>query len=325
MIDLKTNSMAVKQPTKKLRVVLSSLCYPVTMARYFWDAFDRHPNCEVTMIGPYFGANIPWGGGMNIDWKYIKVPQIALPTAFAKPNLPLSFVMDHIPDPDNIDLFVQIDAGFHFDRRPPGRVVALVETDPHCLRDHYEVPRQYSDFAFCMQTPYMKPGEHFLPYANDHLSFYPEERPLVHDACLIGLHYEQRDRLVRNLRAKNLNVYYDLGVVFDDYRNKYNESAVALCWSSMDDLPVRVWEAMGMARPLVTNRITDLGNFFVEGEHYLGFSSVEEAEAQVHRLLWDKDLADYIRWNAYRKVMAGHTWDHRIKSMLETMKLDGNL
>ena len=29
-------------------------------------------------------------------------------------------------------------------------------------------------------------------------------------------------------------------------RQKYNESKIALSWSSLEDLPARVWEAFGM-------------------------------------------------------------------------------
>lgn len=304
---------------KKLVVVLSSLCYPVTMARFFWEAFERRDDCEVHMVGPYFGQDIPWNGGIKIDWKYVKVPDIQLPRDAARFHLHPQMVLDRLPK--DIDLFLQIDAGWHFSSRPPGHVVGLVQTDPHVL--NYDVPRSYSDFSFCMQTPYMQGKDVYLPYALDQVHFYPEERKMVHDAALIGLHYEQRTSLVNRLRQGGLDVYYDIGVVYDDYRAKYNESRVALCWSSMQDLPVRVWEAMGMARPLVVNRnIPDLHNFFVEGEHFLGFDTVEEGVAQVRRFVQDPDFADRVRWSAFRKVTQGkHTWDDRVQQILETCKL----
>lgn len=653
--------------SKKLTVVLSSLVYPITMARFFWEAFERRDDCDVHMIGPYFQDYIPWNGGIKLDMKYVKAPDMPLPREAARTFIHPQMVVDRLPK--NIDLFLQIDAGWHFATRPPGQVVALVQTDPHCVSgdtliatdcgimyvdelvdtpiqvadqdgmtessgvvhsgmqvtrriileggyeivctdDHliqgmkkdvvgyipaknlqvgdcvhvvrgtyspktgtpedysigfvlgafqgdgsfgssdiikftigkerkyefgeaikfhlqrgfgidtvtegkhytnentkilqvrrwglhrflkslsiksgnvpryirtgtkelfagyvagllaadgcsakgliqittkhemlakelqimlayfgilsrrksiitnessykpgetywnlyinagqstvyladlvgyipgkpininsrhrgevdgkdqwmqitdirgsiknyphlrcpepvydvtncvnngaflangihvhnclkYDVPKSYSDYSFCMQTPYMHPGDIYLPYALDDVHFYPEERPMVHDAALIGLHYEQRTNLVNRLRQRGLDVYYDIGVVYDDYRNKYNESKVALCWSSLQDLPVRVWEAMGMARPLVVNRnIPDLHNFFVEGEHYLGFDTIEEAEKQVRRFLDDPDFADRVRWAAYRKVVDGkHLWSDRVQQILETCKL----
>lgn len=308
--------------TKKLVVVLSSICFPITMARFFWEAFERREDCEVHMVGPYFGNWIPWNNGITIDWKYIKIPDIALPKEASRTHIHPQMVMDRLPK--DIDLFLQIDAGWHFSTRPPGQIAALVETDPHVLKRHYDLPKSYSDFTFCMQTPYMEDKEVFLPYALDQVHFYPEERPMVHDAALIGLHYEQRTNLVNRLRQRKHDVYYDIGVVYDDYRKKYNESKVALCWSSLQDLPVRVWEAMGMARPLVVNRnIPDLNNIFVEGEHFLGFDTVDEAVRQVECFLNDPELSDRVRWNAYRKVTANnaHTWDARVEEILRTCKL----
>jgi spore maturation protein CgeB len=112
-----------------------------------------------------------------------------------------------------------------------------------------------------------------------------------------------------------------MGEIYDEYRIAYNKARVALSWSSLNDLPARVWEGMGMNLPVVTNRVPDLSNFFVEGEHYLGFSNVQEAEKQVLLLLSDDAMRDEMANNAYRKVIAGHTYDHRISQILENAKL----
>jgi len=223
--------------------------------------------------------------------------------------------------PTDIDLWLQVDAGWHFSVRPPAKIVALVETDPHVLKASYSMPKSYSDVTFCMQTPYMETVEVYLPYANVPTKFYPDARPFNYDAPLIGLHYPQRDKLVAALRSVGKTVYYDLGVVYDEYREMYNSSHVALSWSSMQDTPVRVFEAMGMFTPLVSNRTPDLVRIFKEGEHFLGFDTAKEAVEQVNRLQSDSILSVQLAKNAYKEVLANHTWDHRITQILNNTGL----
>lgn len=300
---------------KKLKVAISGLIYPVTMMRFFWEALERREDVELYSLGPYYGQYIPWNGGIQLNSKYVKQPTLPLPTVLAQNKPPYRMIENQLPS--DIDIFIQVDAGWHFSTRPNARKVVLVETDPHVL--NYSLPRSYSDVVFCMQTPYMKSGENWLPYACDTVHFYPEDGVLIkHDACLVGLQYEQRTKLVGGLRRKNYGVYYDIGKVYDEYRKIYNSSRVALCWSSLLDLPVRVFEAMGMARPLVVNRnIPDLHKLFKENEHFMAFDTVEEGIEKVEYLLSHREYAEEMRFEAYREVMKNHTWDIRVQQMLD--------
>jgi hypothetical protein len=287
---------------------------------YIIRGFERLKNVEVFTVGAFTGDWIPWSGGLRLPQKYVRVPDVPLPPEYANKRIPYSLVAPHIPfEPQ---LWLQVDAGFYFLDKPKAAVVAHVQTDPHCLKDWYKHPASYSDVEFCMQQVYMKPGEFYLPYAYDEKLFYPmPEVEKIYDACLIGLHYPQRDALVARLRSRGLNIYYSIGEVYDEYRLKYNQSKIALNWSSLQDLNARTFEAFGMSLPLVTNRVPDLATFFVEGEHYLGFDNIDEAEAQVMKLLSDNELRDTMGHAAERKVKASHRWKFRANQILETCKL----
>ena len=123
------------------------------------------------------------------------------------------------------------------------------------------------------------------------------------------------------LRNRGYSVYYEIGDVYDEYREKYNQSRVALSWSSLNDTPTRVFEAFGIGIPLLCNRTPDLPTFFVEGEHYLGFETTSEAVRQFESLIGDKKRRETMAGNAHRKASALHTWDHRITQILETVGL----
>lgn len=302
----------------KLKIGISGLIYPMWMGRYFWDALDRRNDVEVYSVGPFFDDWIPWNGGMKLPKKYVKVPTVPLPSTTSQLRLPYEAVVNQMPD--DLDLFLQIDAGWHFATRPNAKIVAHIQTDPHCLKQHYQYPKSYSDFVFCMQTPYLENGEHYLPYGYDPTVHYPEESEKIYDVCLIGLHYNSRSAVMSELKRKGYKIKYEIGLCFDEYRQAYSQSKVAFNWSSMLDLPARFWEALAMKVPLVSNHIPDADTFFVEGEHYLGFDTVEKAVEMAEILLENPNLAEMMANAGHRKVTP-HTWDARIRQILQTVKL----
>jgi spore maturation protein CgeB len=255
---------------------------------------------------------------MNLPQKYVEQPEIALSQSMASMHMHPEMLRDRLPK--DIDLWIQIDAGWHFSVRPPAKCSILIETDPHVLKRWYDLPKSYSDFTFCMQSNYMEKDEIYLPYAHDPTVHYPEQREKEYDVCLVGLLYPQRAALIDKLRADGLSVFYDIGLIFDEYREVYNKSRIALSWSTLDDLPARVWEGMAMGNLVVTNRVPDLKHFFVENMDYLGFDTIEEGEQQILNAMMDEELCRSISKNGCKTVQP-ETYDKRIQTILETVGL----
>jgi hypothetical protein len=301
----------------KIKIVISGLLFPLTMLGWFWSAFERREDVELFVLGPFFDDYIPWNNGIKLPREYVKQPQYALPPSAARTRLPANFVQSQLPWKP--DLWLQIDAGWHLATKPDAGIVALIETDPHVLLGHYQTPKSYSDIVFGMQGPYLQEGDHYLPYGYDSKVHYPEAREKKYDACLIGLHYEQRDRLVERLRKRGLNVYYSIGEIQNEYRARYCESKIALSWSSLLDLPARFFEGLAMGVPLVSNIVPDIAKLgFVNGRDFLGFNDIDEAEKQVMRLLIDKDLQHRMGKCGYDSVVYGnHSWDNRVEQILK--------
>jgi hypothetical protein len=310
---------------RKKLVVVSGTFYPLTMMHYFIFALKRRPDVELITVGPYTGTWIPWKGGMHLPQQYATPPTYPLaPELINPPSNTSPMVVDamikaqyrRVPD-----LWLQIDAGFYFNARPNAKHVALVATDPHCLL--YNAQRRIVDKFFNMQKAYMQDGDILLPYAYD--PFIHKYKPLekFYEGCLIGALYPERQQLVKALQDAGYNIYTKVGEVFEVYAERYNHSKVALNVSSMLDVNARTFEAMGMRRPLLTNRLPALSEHFKEGVHYMGFDTVSEAVHQF-RYMMDrehKDEMDAMVENAYAEVSTKHTYDIRIEQIFKEVGL----
>lgn len=301
----------------KIKVLLSYIVYPLTMATYFKKALQHRSDVDLKVVGPFTGSWIPWMGGMNLPAKYSISPDIPLPYAPSIGEYNYDIVKAQLGDwvPD---LVIQVDAGLHFKYRPSDGMVVTVGTDPHVLNDWYDEPRKYSDKFFNMQRVYSKKNDIYLPYAYSAYDFFPwdEDEKRDTDAVLIGMPYENRVQWVQQLRERGVSVIFENGPVFDEARQLYNRGRIGLNWSSLDDLNCRVFELAAMKLAPVMNLVSDIGLFFEQGTEYLGFKSMHEA---VENVLWLKshdrernDLAE----RAYKKVKP-HTYDARVNQILK--------
>ena len=294
-----------------MNVVLTGIFYPLAILRYFEAALRRRPGVSLFTAGPYTGAWIPWNGSMNLPPKYAVSPDLPLPQAAINQPLPVAFVEGRLPWTP--DVWIQVDAGWRLHGRPHAGLNFVVGTDPHVL--DYDPARRWADAFYCMQACYAKPGDCYLPYAYDPIWHAPEDQPRRYDACLLGLHYEQRDRWVAALRARGLNVCYDLGPVFAEARALYNQSPVGLDWSSLKDLNARVFELLGMRRLAVVNRVPDLATFFQDGRDLVVFDTLDEAVEKTLYYHDHPDEAAIIADQGYQAVQP-HTWDARVAQIL---------
>lgn len=307
-----------KYQTRKIRIVFAGLHYPFAILSYFRHALEKRPDVELFVVGPYTGDRIPWGGGMRLPMRYVRHVNLPLPEAMTRP----AWKIIEKSIPWQPDLVLCIDAGFHFADRP-NALYAVVGTDPHVLNGWYDDVRPKADWFFNMQRYYMKDGDIHLPYAcspDHHYAMSNIQKD--YDASLIGLHYEQRDRLVSALRHKGYRVLYDLGLVYDEYREQNNRAICGLNWSSLMDINARTFEIMAMRQVPVINRLPhleELGLF--ENEHYLGFDTIQEGVEKVGWALAHPQEAQAIATCAHNLVLEKHTYELRCEQILKTVGL----
>jgi len=300
-----------------MKVVLTGIYYPVAILRYFEAAALRNPDIEVIRVGPHTSKWIPWSGGMELDNlpDSIKPPDIVLPMTS---GAPIRYVEGLVNTP--VDLWLQIDAGFHLVGKPQHGKNFIVGTDPHVL--DYTESRRFADKFFCMQTPYMQVSDIHLPYAYDPVWHSVEPETLkIRDVGLIGIPYADRVSAMRRFQNQSHSVMFTHGPCYDEARHLYNECRIGFNWSSLKDLTARVFEVMAMGLCPIVNRVPDLITMgFIEGRDYLGFDSLDEAVAKVSQALSTSTVEGTALWQAVaqnaRAIVEQHAWDARIKEIL---------
>lgn len=302
----------------KKRVLLLYMAYPFAIASYFRHVLEKRPDVELVTCGAYTGDSIPWNGGMRMPMKYVKTVDLPLPTSINNPSWEM--VSGRLGS--DFDLVMNVDAGFHLTSKP-NVPYAVVLSDPHVLSEWYARVRPIADKIFNMQRFYMQDGDVHLPYAcsPDH-HYAMSDVNKIYDASLIGLHYEERDRLVNFLRGEGYNIHYSLGEVFDEYRAVNNQATIGLNWSSKMDINARTFEIMAMRQVPIMNRLPhleELGLF--ESQHYLGFDSIYQAHEAVAWALSNPGAANAIALSAYRHVHQNHTYELRVEQIFEEMGL----
>ena len=301
------------------KILMMSIHYPLTMARYFENAFRADPDVELKTCGWYTDNWIPWQGGMDLDKKYSNKPDIVMGGRDMIGREALYPQVERELGDWKPDMVLTVDAGIRWAIKPKVACpVVHVATDPHAL--NYDKPRDYSDIFFNMQKVYSKEGDIYLPCAYDDTWCYPEQQEKIYDVALIGMPYGQRVSLVNRLRAMGLKVAFENRAIFDEYRTLNNQAKIGLNWSSLDDLNCRVFEIMGMNLIPVINHVTDLEEHFNEDRHYFKFSNENEAVSTIQHIL-NAGYNDgrYRADCATGLVHELHTFKHRVKQIMETV------
>ena len=103
----------------------------------------------------------------------------------------------------------------------------------------------------------------------------------------------------------------------DLYAAYIGRGKCALNWLRGDIVNMRVFEVMACGTPLVTTRHLDMDYFgFVEGQHYLGFTGIDEMLDQITWVNEHRAEAEQMALRARAFVLSKHTYYHRALEVL---------
>lgn len=297
-----------------MRVALSAICFPCSIARYLMWGFQQAGH-EVITAGPATGQYIPWSNGLYLDcepW----MPDIEL-----QPQQAHS-IKDVLAKTGPVDLIVQCDAHFFlFGDSPVPNVCYAV--DNH-VREYNQ--REFDIFfgAHSWGFGMDKPNAVWLPCAYDPRWHYMIGGNSAYwardvDVCMIGSLYQPRMAAINTLLFSGFSMTIGCGQVYDKCNAMYNAAKMALCTSVKGDLACRVFENMAQGCVVLSDPLQDTEKMgLVDGVHYMVYKDEKTLIEAAGKVRDDERLRMQIVDNA-AKWVKGQTWEARARKIMATV------
>lgn len=170
-------------------------------------------------------------------------------------------------------------------------------------------------------------GVYWNPVGCDPKIHYVGVREKKYDGCFIGNFHNN----LAGPRIEALDAFFKACTgpiffgnrIFQEVTEKYAESRLVFNRSINGDANMRVWETLCSGSCLVTDRVPDLELLgLVDGVHYAGYDSPEEAHSIAHDLLAQEERREEIAAAGRAFVLERHTYAHRVRTMLEKLQLN---
>ncbi|MEK8049890.1 glycosyltransferase [Ideonella sp. DXS22W] len=228
------------------------------------------------------------------------------------------------------DLFVFIDPApdwpLHLEALPCTTVAYFI--DVHQERESRLQQARFFDVVFIAQKDYLHYFQaeghrqvHWLPLGCDpevHVQPAPERIFDVGFVGKLGLRGTERHTLLTTVLPRYRSNDYLAYHAPRDMAAAYGRSKIVFNASINQDVNMRVFEGLAAGALLVTDRIPNgLDELFTEGVHYVGYSTVEEAIAQIDRHLAHPDELQRIALAGQQCVLSMHTYRQRWLTILD--------
>ena len=177
------------------------------------------------------------------------------------------------------------------------------------------------DFPSIVKPPPDK--YHYLPSGYDEVLFTRSEIPWSerrYDVAMVGYPYSQREILHSLFDRTELECFFGIGQLYEEYRDIYQDTRISLSWSVGFDLPQRLFETIACGCFFVTDRIPDVDHYPEMKDYYDEVLSVDEIVDKVREYVnhpppgFNADL-----------LAAKHGWTSRAEELLFVLKDKGIL
>ncbi|MCL4695290.1 MAG: glycosyltransferase, partial [Candidatus Hydrogenedentes bacterium] len=310
-----------------IRVCILGQANPFTWHGHYVRAFRRH--CEVITIGPNPGPEILKGWGrdhlahlvdpndIEVDLGSVDDLHAILPSGW-RPHLVVSISGGGVP------MFTKTAS------LACPTVFLSIDTW-QCLMEYNEAI--HYDLVFAAQRayiPYLRATGsrhvHWLPLACAPDAHYPVDVPKRFDISFVGAAtmpvHRERARLL-HLLADHFSVEALERVHGEDYCRHMCGGRLAFNHSAIEDLNMRIFEALAMGCPLLTNRssaFNGLLDLFEEGKHLIVYESDEDLIDKTREYLNNPAVCEAVGRAGKDEVLKKHTYDQRVREILDTVR-----
>lgn len=305
-----------------LRVCILGLMTRIAWMPHIVSAFQER--CEVRTAGPVAHDMLrdSWPG----EWP----PRGHIDCDLSQ----LSSLFDVLPDGWTPQLVVAVSGGgvpllASTHDLPCPTVFYSVDTW-QCYMDYREA--LHYDVVFAGQRAYVpllrETGSrhvYWLPMACNPKVHRPVDAEKSHDIVFVGgtsepVHW-QRARLLETLQSR-FDVLARERVYGEEMVTTFSTGRAAFNHSAVQDVNMRIFEALAMGCALLTNRDAErngLSDLFTDGEHLLMYEEEADLIRKVSQLLGDEALRERLAANGRVNVLERHTYGHRVEAILRTV------
>jgi len=225
--------------------------------------------------------------------------------------------------PQDLDFILNIEPVGKF-IKIPGVKCAYYEIDNHVIQGRENKYYDQADILYLAQWEfkdfYTGYPAYDLPLAFDRQLHKPF--PKVEEKYEIGMlgndTYPERRKLLEQMKEHYvvLTGNAEPGI---PYSKKLSSCKMLFNFSMNKDINMRVFESIGIGKLLLTDRIPHLDKFFVEDEHYIGYSDWKELKMKImyyqHRSCYRNQIARA----GHAHGLKFHTYDNRLDLVLQDL------
>lgn len=307
---------------QRKNILMEYVSYPATTAFYLERALRKHHNVITcgSMITPEI---IRHWNLETLKWE-IKPHDID-----CSRNTPLSEIMKHLPQAWAPDLYLWVENGISgfpqdIDKISIPKACYLIDTHLH-LEQHKEIARNF-DFVFLAQQEYVSalkasgnPNVYWMPLACDPEIHGRTETDIEYDIGFVGSitpAHTRRKKLLDDI-GRHFNLHLDRKFM-DEMAMIFSKSKIVFNEAIKNDLNMRVFEALCSGSLLVTDDACGLTDFFQSGKHLVTYRDESLVET-IRYYLEHPEERIRIAKEGQREALAKHTYEHRIKFMMDTL------
>ncbi|HHT9125284.1 MAG TPA: CgeB family protein [Candidatus Brocadiia bacterium] len=168
------------------------------------------------------------------------------------------------------------------------------------------------------------------PLAANQGFFYPRGTPFHYDVSFVGTAKASRRHFIEYLFKKGIKVetfgagWHNGTISNEKVPEIFSSSKINLNFGNIGHTPHQCGKCRDFEIPMsgglmLTTHNEHLADCFELNKDIFTFRNKEECLEQIHRLLADEALCERARKNARERALKEHTWEQRIKSLLQVM------
>ena len=199
-----------------------------------------------------------------------------------------------------------------------------VASDTHLGFDYRLEKAKEFDYVFCNQERAVREfGERgvearWLPHAVEPRA-YPNKPECIkkYDVGFVGfVTFEKRADALDRIYREFPNFFYGQRL-FEEAAEVYRKSRIVFNTSAEDDVNMRLFEVLATGSFLLTEHVPSIGDFgLIDGKHFISYIDLNDAVNKAGYFLKHVDKREKIAKDGMEAVLAGHTYQHRAKEVL---------